>query len=795
MNSISLGTKRSFELMKVFSALTLLALGLPSAFGFSLIGIKEGFQTEALGYFRLTETDVPGAPLPNLFNGWTIDSDDWQFAPHNLGEGFRWNVPVLYYSYDESFLRYFGSNGVAGVDAAANVFNALPKVSEMSSDLSEFPLDEARFNYTAAALHLFDIKSAAMEMFITRLGLADPERWTWCIRARIGLPGGCPNFDFDVIQRNFDPLTWAQTKYVNGNLFTYTWQQFCAVFNDRSDAIETKVDPASTYETALATPKITYPNILYFGLFHSSLTRDDAAGLRYLYATNNYVTEIAPTNVVMFETNNVGTNITTLSVSLLAAQALTNSPAGLAALYPGLVAIQTNSYPSNVVTTNIVAFITNVPPWTPAFGLLTVGFVTNRVTNSIVIPEYTYANLLTFQFINGQWVAVPLTSLSALNGTSVGQLQTTTISVTGGAAPATTPTLQQTTSSRPLLHNGPVGEFFIMPTNWCDISVVSLQQTTVTPVTNFLAGTNILTIVNTNITTNLFAGQILGQTRIEIDYQTNHVFFVHPVLCTPGTVALRGGVEKVSFQRHDMDSLLGRFFEPITNDYTLNILTNNEIQVQRFRRVVTAPDILIAAGDGALNAFPRIDPVDRGPLSEPAFNTTQINTNSGVAGPGTIETPVGSMVLTFNKSGTSHINEGPFFVSEASSFTYFVWGSYDGSTNPPVVYPNETSIQNLVNQAFLAITPDWLASWTEGQANSVTLSVVGSGGTAPYNWTASSTSPLPAGLSLDANSSDTTQATLSGTVSQAGSYNFIIRATGADSQFVEQAYTLVVNPP
>ena len=90
--------------------------------------------------------------------------------PHNLGEEYRWNNPVLYYSFDQSFLDYFGSNGVAAVDAAMAVFNSLSNVDFYSSDLHEFPLEESRVNYTASALHLFDLKSAVMELVIERLG-------------------------------------------------------------------------------------------------------------------------------------------------------------------------------------------------------------------------------------------------------------------------------------------------------------------------------------------------------------------------------------------------------------------------------------------------------------------------------------------------------------------------------------------------------------------------------------------------------------------------------------------------
>src|SRR5206468_769402 len=93
---------------------------------------------------------------------WFILSEpEFSYAPHNLGEEYRWSVPILYYTYDPSFLDYFGAVGAAQVDSAFAILNNLTNVSSYSTELSEFPLDEARVNYTARALHLFDLKSAA----------------------------------------------------------------------------------------------------------------------------------------------------------------------------------------------------------------------------------------------------------------------------------------------------------------------------------------------------------------------------------------------------------------------------------------------------------------------------------------------------------------------------------------------------------------------------------------------------------------------------------------------------------
>ena len=77
---------------------------------FSLLGpVNEVFQVPPLSY------DLPG------------DIG----APKNLGEEYRYNTPVLYYAFDQSFLDYFGSNGVRAVEQAlailTNQFNGVSK--------------------------------------------------------------------------------------------------------------------------------------------------------------------------------------------------------------------------------------------------------------------------------------------------------------------------------------------------------------------------------------------------------------------------------------------------------------------------------------------------------------------------------------------------------------------------------------------------------------------------------------------------------------------------------------------
>src|SRR5215471_9962993 len=42
-------------------------------------------------------------------------------GPMDITEGYRWNVPVLTYGFDRSFLDFFGDQGVAAVESAIRI--------------------------------------------------------------------------------------------------------------------------------------------------------------------------------------------------------------------------------------------------------------------------------------------------------------------------------------------------------------------------------------------------------------------------------------------------------------------------------------------------------------------------------------------------------------------------------------------------------------------------------------------------------------------------------------------------
>lgn len=268
---------------RILQILTLAGLALVCASrpagAFALLGQFDGaFQNPDL-YYRTTDpigvygTDIGG--------------------PQNLGEEYRYNVSELFYAFDASFLDYFGQKGVEAVDAAIKVFNDLPPVSTLSPDLLEQPLNTQRINHRAQALQLLDLKSAAMSMLAEELGLAHAERFVWTMRFRELPPGAqCPGYEYDVIKRNFDPITWFPSSYVNGTLYTYIILTSCDP--DRSEAFEERVDPLQPAQTSVSTALFG----LRLGGFYSGLTRDDVGGLRYIYRPSNYNQEAFTTGTL-----------------------------------------------------------------------------------------------------------------------------------------------------------------------------------------------------------------------------------------------------------------------------------------------------------------------------------------------------------------------------------------------------------------------------------------------------------------------------------------------------------------
>lgn len=168
--------------------------------------------------------------------------------------------------------------------------------------------------------------------------------------------------------------------------------------------------------------------------------------------------------------------------------------------------------------------------------------------------------------------------------------------------------------------------------------------------------------------------------------------------------AIRPGVDKVTFVRGNYDSILGAFVTTITNAYTDQYYdSNNVLRSQSVARVISQPDILFRAEDLGLSDGYYPFYFRRTVTSGWINNGLQAN-----AGPGQIDNQV---VFSFSNIGPFIINSGSFLDEFNNSGTGFVWGSYDGTTNEPVVYPNG-SIHDLAQQIqFGSFAPDG-SPWT-----------------------------------------------------------------------------------
>jgi hypothetical protein len=127
------------------------------------------------------------------------------------------------------------------------------------------------------------------------------------------------------------------------------------------------------------------------------------------------------------------------------------------------------------------------------------------------------------------------------------------------------------------------------------------------------------------------------------------------------------------------------------------------------------------------------------------------------------------------------------FLDETTASQLVALGSFDGTTNAPVVYPNGTSIEEL--EGLLtgpAVTVRMLQNATIGTSYSALLNA--QGGQGPYTWTLSPASAgLPAGLNL------TSDGQISGTpTGPAAIYDFTVRVTDSLGAFRDVAFTISV---
>ncbi len=638
-----------------------------------------------VGLLPMSQAWTPEGPVGNGGDaGWQIPADGFGpprdfVAPKNLGEEYRLNVPVLFYACDANFLDYFGSNGKTAIDHTFAILNKAftnnptgrtTGLDGYSQNLSEFPLNTIHMNYQAQALGLYDLSSYTLGLMMTQMGLADPVMYIWNIHdwAHVGTVG-CPvGQEYTVVQRNFDyvssPLNQLQySAYVNDTLYSYDIIEFCTGPNPLRYASPFPVDPLAD----IYTPVASSFNAFSWGDFYTGLTRDDVAGLRYLLKANNINWETASADSLQFvittntqtpevfppyisgATNfvfggaNGGYYVGTLTnaagaiaggygdLAAFLSFITTNNPAAVQAAYPGIV-ITSVSNTVVIVSNAIVTAYFTTPIGSPYGSPPTFVMRTNYQPVFQVKYFYTFQNLFTnHYFANTKAI-----------------LQTTTTTAPVGA-PFGSPVITNTTIT---LLSHPSGDFFILSpfyTGYCPIDILPYGS-----IPTVLATTNLITGATTNFTstgTNAVATNITTTVSL-VTYFTNFSYMIAPVTCSTvaGATGLYEGIEKLQFVGTSFDSLLGQFYEPITNNYTMNYVTNGQVQVQYFQRIVTVPDYLFSAADLAtIPADPQLGTV----IDQEQLGFFQGNVYPGLAGPGTINH---TDTITFTKGGPVYYN-------------------------------------------------------------------------------------------------------------------------------------------
>lgn len=254
------------------------------------MGPRLGFLLAVV--LALAATRAGGFSLLGPYTDWMQQTNGYRFSldiggPMNIGEGYRWNVPVVTYAFDQTFLDYFGSNGVAAVESAIQVLNDLPAASSIV--LTNYPFDTRRFNYwLGQELGLYDLTAETLHLLLEQMGLASPTRYVFALRlTEPVLP--YLSIDLDswglaeaisegvILERNFDPESLAPSQCINGILYD------CALtvwHGDEIVELDAGGQAGNWYVTVADGPQ--QPGALYLGL-----TWDDVGGLRYLLSSNN----------------------------------------------------------------------------------------------------------------------------------------------------------------------------------------------------------------------------------------------------------------------------------------------------------------------------------------------------------------------------------------------------------------------------------------------------------------------------------------------------------------------------
>ena len=311
-----------------------------------------------------------------------------------------------------------------------------------------------------------------------------------------------------------------------------------------------------------------------------------------------------------------------------------------------------------------------------------------------------------------------------------------------------------------------MGEFFLLTSNYCNMLILAneLTQTNSKPTSFSPSPISLPTPIPPPAPTPPALPTLELYTQNLITYSTNHVFLALPVTCQGTNISLREGDQHHAIcppgLRFPPESLLDAYYQ-----YLHRRRSNQQCHLPRNHL--------------PRRHRPRYRPFRRRPGSPPShrpahqhghahITSLQFDTNGLVRsplaatyGPGTVALAgqgATTLYFVFNKVGPTHFNFGPGG-DQATASPGFIWGSFDGTTNLPVIYPVGTSLTNFVGQVILQTFPAALPAGSVGipyafvyanPASGVTYTNTfsGAGGQAPYSFSLATGSVLPSGLAL-----------------------------------------------
>ena len=152
-------------------------------------------------------------------------------------------------------------------------------------------------------------------------------------------------------------------------------------------------------------------------------------------------------------------------------------------------------------------------------------------------------------------------------------------------------------------------------------------------------------------------------------------------------LGVRAGVDRVRFVKVNLDPVLRQNPRQEVVTYPEMVNSNGIVIRQVVSRLIARPEILISARD--LGVIDNYAPVAF-EFSPVTFQNTGATLDAAAEGPGNIE-PLSS--YTFSKLGVYSLQFGN--TDEKDGQPGNIWGSFDGSTKPPILYPIGSKLSDL----------------------------------------------------------------------------------------------------